>query len=93
MIKSFKDKKTETVFEGEFIKAFPHNIQERALRKLDVLDSAISLNDLQVNRGSRLKKLGGDRRGLYIIRINKQWRIVFRWENNHAYDVEITDYH
>ena len=93
MIKSFKDKNTEKVSNGEFVRAFPHNIQKRALRKLDTLYVAMSLNDLRMNPGNHLEKLGGDRQGQYSIPINKQWRIAFYWENNHAHQVEIIDYH
>lgn len=93
VIKSFRNIDTEKIFNGYFSKGLPHDIQERALRKLVHLDSAISLNDLRFIPGDRLERLKGDREGQYSIRVNQQWRIVFSWEDNHAYDVEIVDYH
>ena len=93
MIVSFKDKNTENVSNGEFVNVFPSDIQERAFRKLDTLDIAKSLIDLRMNPGNHLEKLRGDRQGQFSIRINKQWRIAFYWKDNHAHQVEITDYH
>lgn len=93
MIKSFKNADSAKIFDGYFAKGLPHDIQERALRKLEHLDSAKSLNDLRFIPGDHLERLKGDRQGQYSIRINQQWRIVFSWEDHHAYDVEIVDYH
>ena len=93
MIKSFGNKNTQKVFEGEYVKGLPQDIQKRALWKLDYLDSAVSLQDLQANPGNHLQKLHGARTGQYSIRINKQWRIVFKWLDNNAFNVEIVDYH
>jgi len=93
VIKSFKNADTEKIFSGNFAKGLPHDIQARALRKLIHLDSAVSLNDLRAIPGDRLERLKGDRKGQHSIRINQQRRIVFSWEDNHAYDVEIVDYH
>jgi proteic killer suppression protein len=92
-IKSFKNTDAEKIFNGYFAKGLPHDIQERALRKLVHLDSAISLNDLRFISGDRIERLKGDQEGQYSIRVNQQWRIIFSWEDNHAYDVEIVDYH
>jgi toxin HigB-1 len=64
-----------------------------ALRKLRILDAAMSLSDLRVPPGNRLERLRGDRAGHHSIRINDQWRICFRWKEGDAYDVEIVDYH
>ena len=64
-----------------------------ALRKLRILDAAMSLNDLRVPPGNRLERLRGERAGQYSIRINDQWRICFRWDEGDAHDVEIVDYH
>jgi proteic killer suppression protein len=64
-----------------------------ALRKLRILDAAMSLSDLRVPPGNRLERLRGDRAGQHSIRINDQWRICFRWKEGDAYDVEIVDYH
>jgi toxin HigB-1 len=64
-----------------------------ARRKLDQLNRACSLSELRAPPGNRLESLAGDRAGKYSIRINDQYRICFRWEGEHAYEVEITDYH
>lgn len=64
-----------------------------ALRKLAMLDSAEDINDLRIPPANRLEALKGDRKGQYSIRINDQWRLCFRWQDGHALDVEITDYH
>jgi len=71
----------------------PPDIQQVALRKLRMLNNAISLNDLRIPPANRLEKLSGDRAGQYSIRINDQWRICFDWQGSDAYQVEITDYH
>jgi len=92
MIKTYKDKETQKIYDGERSLRLPHNIQAIARRKLRMLNFAISLTDLLVPPGNRLEKLHGDRKDQHSIRINDQWRICFHW-NNDAYDVEITDYH
>jgi proteic killer suppression protein len=69
------------------------DIQRVARRKLLILDAAAELNDLRIPPGNQLKALKGDRKGQYSIRINDQWRICSKWNDNDAYDVEITDYH
>ena len=68
-------------------------MQKAALRKLRMLDAATSIDDLRVPPGNRLERLRGDRAGQYSIRVNRQWRICFRWETGDAHDVEIVDYH
>ena len=93
MIKSFKDKETEKVFNRNYSKKLPEMIQQRALRKLRMIDAAADINDLRVPPGNRLEALGGDREGQHSIRINNQWRICFTWSQGDAYDVEIVDYH
>jgi len=93
MIKSFKDKETEKVFNRNYSKKLPETIQQRALRKLRMIDAAADINDLRVPPGNRLEVLGGDRDGQHSIRINNQWRICFTWSQGDAYDVEIVDYH
>lgn len=93
MIRSFRDPETERLFRREPVKRFPPDIRRPALRKLLILDAAESLDDLRSPPGNRLEKLKGDRRGQHSIRVNEQWRICFRWENNDAYDVELADYH
>jgi len=92
MIKGFRCKETEEVFQRRLSKQFS-GIQRAALRKLLVLDAAGLLEDLRVPPGNRLQKLSGDRRGQHSIRINDQWSICFRWRDGHAHDVEIVDYH
>ena len=93
MIKSFRDRDTERLFEREPVRKVARNLQRVALRKLIMLDAATVLADLRVPPGNRLEKLGGERGGQYSIRINRQWRICFRWRSGDAYDVEIVDYH
>lgn len=94
MIISFKSKGTQLIFEGNQSFDYPLDIQIVALRKLLILDAAISINDLRVPPGNRLKKLDGDRKGQYSLRINDQWRICFIWTTEgNADDVEIVDYH
>jgi proteic killer suppression protein len=93
MIKSFKDKETEKLFNRHFSKKLPHNLQHLARRKLVMLDAAPELNALRIPPGNRLEALKGDRKGQYSIRINDQWRVRFRWKTGDAYDVEIADYH
>jgi len=92
MIKGFRCKETEKVFQRRHTRKFS-GIQRIALRKLLVLDAAGSLDDLRVPPANRLEKLVGDRRGQHSIRVNDQWRICFRWRAGHAYEVEIVDYH
>ena len=93
MIKSFRDKETERIFNRHLSKKFPQNIQQLARRKLVILDSATDLNTLRVPPGNKLEALKGDRKGEHSIRINDQWRICFKWKTGDAYDVEIADYH
>ena len=70
----------------------PRDIQERALMKLQQLNAAEDLKDLSIPSSNQLEALKGDRKGEYSIRVNKQWRICFRWRDGHAFDVEIVDY-
>lgn len=93
MIKSFKCKETEKIFKREYSKIFLRDIQKVALRKLWMLDAATDLNSLQIPPGNRLEPLSGSRKGQFSIRINKQWRICFKWRQGDAFEVEITDYH
>jgi proteic killer suppression protein len=93
MIKTFKNKETEKIFNRLLSRKLPQNIQHLARRKLVILDAATELNALRVPPGNRLEALKGDRRGQHSIRINDQWRICFKWKGDDAYDVEITDYH
>ena len=93
MIKSFKDKVTEAVFNGECPKGFPVQMFPSARRKLEALEAAEQLHDLRVPPANRLEAPKGDRRGQHSIRVNDQWRICFRWADGDAMDVEIADYH
>ena len=96
MITSFADRATEALFNGEggkSIRRIPSDIREVAVRKLDLVNAAHELQDLRVPPGNRLEALKGELRGKHSIRINDQWRIVFRWESGDAHDVEIEDYH
>jgi proteic killer suppression protein len=93
MIKSFRNRETEQVFERRFVRRFPAALHRAAWRKLALLDAAEQLADLRVPPGSRLERLSGNREGQHSIRINDQWRLCFRWHEGHALDVEIADYH
>ena len=92
MIQSFRDRRTAQFFEGRFVGAF-HGFADQASRRLTVLDSADSLQDLAALPSNRLETLAGDRAGRHSIRINRQWRICFRWEDDGPHDVEVVDYH
>ncbi len=93
MIRGFKDRITEAVFEGLCPKGFPVQIFPLARRKLESLDAAEFLDDLKVPPGNRLESLRGKRKGQHSIRINNQWRICFRWTKSGPVDVEVVDYH
>lgn len=93
MIKSFADAETEKVFHRRFSRRLPADIQPIALRKLRMLASAHSINDLRSPPANRLEKLVADRLGQYSIRINDRWRICFIWDDGDAHAVEIVDYH
>jgi proteic killer suppression protein len=93
MIRSFKSKETEKIFNRQRSRKLPQDMQQVALRKLRMLNRAVSLQDLRVPPANHLEKLSGDRNGQYSIRINDQWRICFEWRDEGAYEVEIVDYH
>jgi proteic killer suppression protein len=93
VIKTFKDDETQKIYHRQRSRKLPADIQQVALRKLRMINNAISINDLRVPPANRLEKLSGNRAGQWSIRINDQWRVCFRWEGSDAYDVEITDYH
>ena len=92
MIRSFRDRATRRLFLGEDGGRF-QGIAKQAGYRLGLLDKADSLEELRMIRGNRLESLAGNRAGQYSIRINRQWRICFRWGNDGPYDVEIVDYH
>lgn len=96
MIKSFGDSATEELFHSirsRRTRRFPLEITWSALRKLDVINGAHQLQDLQSPPGNRFKALKGDLKGYYSIRVNDQWRIVFRWSDESAHEVSLVDYH
>jgi len=93
VIKTFRDKATAAVFAGYAVRSLPPQIQQRAREKLVMLHHAESLDDLRMPPANRLEALSGDRKGKHSIRINRQWRICFAWQDGDIHDVEITDYH
>ena len=93
MIRSFRDRETEIVWDGRRSRRLPGNIQDVALRKLRMIAAAGRIDDLRIPPANRLEQLHGSRAGQWSIRINDQWRICFRWSQGHAEDVEIVDYH
>ena len=93
MIRSFGDRQTAAIFEGYRVRALATGVQEAARRKLKAIDAVVAVDELRIPPGNRLEALKGDRKGLYSIRINNQWRICFRWDGMDAHDVEIVDYH
>lgn len=92
MIRSFRDRRTRALYEGETVRPFSA-FAKVALRKLDMLNAAVALDDLRIPPGNRLEALRGDRSGQHSIRINDQWRICFVWREDGAHEVEIVDYH
>ena len=93
MIRSFKDKDTEAVFDGRYVRRIPNQIAPMAARKLNQVHAATCLADLRIPPANRLEPLRGNRKGQYSIRINEQWRICFVWKDTGAEAVEIVDYH
>jgi proteic killer suppression protein len=96
MIISFGDKATEDLYHGKTsrrVQRFAQDIVPTALRKLDMIDAAKALTDLRAPPGNRLEAMKGDLKGFHSIRINDQWRIIFRWFGSDAHDVELVDYH
>jgi toxin HigB-1 len=93
MIISFGSKETEKIWNGDRVKNLPNEIQQIGRRKLRMLNNSQNLVDLRIPPSNKLEKLSGKMSGLYSIRINNQWRIVFKWDNGNANKVTITDYH
>lgn len=93
MIKSFGDNETEKIWNGIRSKRLPNEIQEIARRKLRMISNSQNINDLRVPPANHLEKLSGNLKEYHSIRINNQWRIIFRWLNNDAFEVQIVDYH
>ena len=93
MIISFGSKATKRIWDGERAKGFTTNLQEIARRKLRMLNNSQDLTDLRVSPSNRLERLKGNLKEYYSIRINNQWRIIFKWDKGNASEVEISDYH
>ena len=96
MIVSFGDPATEALYHGTAdrrTRRFPPDIVKASLRKLDMLAAAVLLDDMRAPPGNRLESLKGDLKGMHSIRVNNQWRIVFRWTLQGPADVRLTDYH
>ena len=93
MIISFGSKDSEKIWLGDRAKKIPIEIQQIGRRKLRMINNSQDLKDLRIPPSNRLEKLKGKSKDFFSIRINDQWRIVFKWENNNAYEVEILDYH
>jgi len=93
VIKSFNDEESRKIYQRQRSRKFPSDIQQVALRKLRMINNAISINDLRIPPANHLERLSGNRTGQWSIRINDQWRVCFEWEGSDAYNVEITDYH
>ncbi len=96
MIVSFGDQTTADLYHGRRsarARRVPAGISAAAVRKLDLVNAAHSVQDLRSPPGNRLESLKGDWKGFHSIRVNDQWRIVFRWSESHAHDVQLIDYH
>lgn len=93
MIVGFGNKETEKIWNGIVSKKLPREIQDVARRKLRMINNSIDITDLRIPPANQLEKLKGDLKEFYSIRINNQWRIIFKWENGNAFEVEIVDYH
>lgn len=93
MILSFGSSETEKVWNGERAKKLPIEIQEVGRRKLRMLNNSINLADLRIPPSNRLEKRSGDLKSFYSIRINDQWRVIFKWNSGNAAEVAIVDYH
>ena len=93
MLKSFGSKETEKIWNGVISSKIPPEIQKIGRRKLRMINNSTDLNDLRIPPSNRLEKLSGNLKDFYSIRINDQWRIIFKWQAGNAQEVEIIDYH
>jgi len=93
MLTSFGNKNTKKIWEGERVKGLPTEVQEIARRKLRMLNNSQNLTDLMIPPSNRLEKLKGTLKIFYSFRVNDQWRIIFKWNNGNANEVELIDYH
>jgi proteic killer suppression protein len=93
MILSFGSKETRKIWMGEIVTKIPMEIQTIGRRKLRMLNNAQSISDLRIPPSNRLEKLSGSMKDFYSIRINDQWRIIFKWKEKHSIEVRMIDYH
>ena len=93
MIVSFADKTTQKIWDGEWVKGYSTDVQDTARRKLRMLNNSFDIKDLMIPPSNRLEKLKGNRKDFYSIRVNDQWRLIFRWKNGNAPIFELIDYH
>lgn len=93
MIKSFGSKETEKIWKGTRSTKLLFEIQHIGRRKLRMLNNSVSIIDLRIPPSNRLEKLTGNRKDYHSIRINDQWRIIFKWYKGHSFEIEIIDYH
>jgi len=93
MIVSFGSKETEKIWQGQRERGLPHEIQEIARRKLRMINNSLNILDLRIPPANRLEKLSGKNKDFYSIRINDQWRIIFKWADGNVSEAEIIDYH
>jgi proteic killer suppression protein len=93
MIVSFGSKETEKIWEGERVKTVPSEIQNTGRRKLRMINNSQNISDLRIPPSNRLEKLSGKLKDFYSIRINDQWRIIFKWNSGSAFEVKIINYH
>ncbi len=93
MIVSFGNKETEKIWQGQRVSKIPLAIQEVGRRKLRMINNSVNVTDLRIPPANRLEKLAGDLKSFYSIRINDQWRVIFKWNAGNASEVEILDYH
>ena len=93
MIRTFGDKETEKIWQGTRSAKLPNQIQQVARRKLRMINNAVSINDLRIPPANKLEELKGRLKEHYSIRINEQWRIIFKWKSTDAFEVKIIDYH
>ena len=96
MLKSLADKTTQDIYDGinsRQARKLPRELHAKARRLLDQINAALTLDVLRIPPSNRLEKLKGDQAGFWSLRINDQWRIVFRWQGQDALDVQVIDYH
>ncbi len=93
MILSFGNSETQKIWNGERVKKLPNEIQMIGRRKLRMINNSVNIADLRIPPSNRLEKLSGKFKDFYSIRINDQWRIVFKWNLGNAFEIEIIDYH